>query len=420
MGKTGAMAGRPRRAAAGVAVLAVVFCPGVARADPAELSLNGSAAYGYASNLFFLSPVEKRSTRFRSTDDYLFLPQVGAHLRAPVGLQVFELKAVGAYRLYRYNTNIDGLDYNLEAKLAYVLGSLCTGNLLAGQEKRQSDFADVVIGRPQTLTVRDRIAKGDIACAITPEIGAAASAEYRSEANSAAALTVYDLDRTTASVEFNYGLVETGQAFVQGRYRRRSQPLFVTAATPDALSGRILDAGGGGRWAPSSDLEVSGEGYWTQLRETSHRRDSTGFSGALKAIWSYSPKTKFTLVAETGLDVSPNIGAVAFRASTASLLVNWLPTPKLETVVQASYTERGILRDFNPGESLALTRQEHDQTFNISGSVNYSLTDRLVGRLAAGYRDRRGNFEDIGFRARTVSLGLTYRFDGPPIDAPSL
>ena len=278
---------RSGNAAVAVATLAVgstFGIPGTARAEPVTVSLNGSASSTYVSNLFFLSPVEKRISRFPSDDDFIFTPQLGANLRAPVGRQVIELKATTAYRFHRSNTQIDALDYTFEGRLIYALGSACTGTLKASQERRETDYADLVTNTPLRFTVRDRTAAGDIACAVTPEIGTAASVEYRTQANSRAAFAIYDLDRTTVYAEANYGLRDTGQAFVAGRFRRREQPLFVTPATPDGLTGEIWDAGGGARWSPSEDFDFSAEGYWTRLRETSGRRDSTGFSGVIPGI----------------------------------------------------------------------------------------------------------------------------------------
>jgi hypothetical protein len=226
----------------------------------------------------------------------------------------------------------------------------------------------------------------------------------------------YDLDRTTLYGEANAGLIETGQGFGAVRYRRREQPLFITAQTPSGLSADIWDVGGGVRWSPDSDFELAAEGYWTQLRETSGKRDSTGVSAVAKAIYTLSPKTRFTFDAGTGLDVSPNIGAIAFRATSVNLQADWQPTPKIDATMQAGYVWRDILRDFAPGTASGRTRQEYDRTLNLSGSVRYHLTDRLEARLEAGYRDRRGNFEDITFRATTATIGFTYRFEGPPID----
>ena len=403
----------PRAAAVALAIGAAAG----ARSEPVTLALNASASSGYASNLFRLSPVEQRLGGFASIDDVVFTPRLGGSLRAPVGRQVIELKGSAAYRFHRSNRQVDAFDYDFDGRLIYALGSVCTGTLSASQESREADYADLNAGAPLRFTVRDRAAAGDIACAITPSIGTAASFEYRTQANSRTPLAIYDLDRTTIYAEANAGLRDTGQWFAAGRYRRREQPLFVFPATPDGLRGEIWDAGGGVRWTPGSDIDLSAEAYWTRLRETSGRRNSTGLSAAAKAVYALSPKTSITLGADTGLDVSSNIGAVAFRATSVGLDVAWAATPKIDVTVHAGHVWRGILRAFGPGAAGGVVRQENDRTLDLGGSLVYRLTDRLGARLAAAYRDRRGNFEDITFRATTVTFGLTYRFEGPPLDA---
>jgi|GEM_PF-2594210 len=395
-------------------MLLVALAAGRATADPVRLAIDAGAGVNYDSNLYRLSLLEKRSSQFKSVDDVSVLPHIAGQLLVPLGLQEFSLAGRLSRRFHAYNTDLDATETGIAARLRYRLPFECSVTLAAHQFRRLTAYDDV-LGTPRRITVRDRLAEGNASCSITPALTARAEASAGDRANRDPLLSVYDLNEFGARGEVAYGLIDTVQPFVAARYRHREQPDFVSALTPDGTRASIVDAGAGVRWSPTQYLTLSGAANWTRLRENSHRRDGDLATGEIVVDWDATGKTRLHLEAVRSLDVSPNVGAIAYPATTLLARASWDATPLLTASLEARYRHRALLRDINLG-TLPLTRRERDNTVGIDARVEYKITDKFMARAAAGYRNRSANFAELEYRAAVVSVGLSYRFAGPPLD----
>ena len=400
-----------------IALLLLIGGAASVRADPVTLAIDAGAGTTYDSNLFRLSPLEKRSTGFRSIDDFAVVPQIDGQLSLPLGLQTLSVAGRLARRFYRYNTELDTTETGLAARLQYVLPFDCSGVVAAHQFRRLTSYEDVV-GAPRRIAIRERVAEGDALCSITPEVSASVAASASERVNRDPILSAFDLREQSVRGEVAYGLVDTVQLFGAVRYRHREQPNFVSILTPDGDRARIVDAGGGARWSPTEYLSLSGDLNWTTLRETANIRRGDSWTGDAVIDWQATGKTRLRIEASRSIDVSPNIGAIAYEARTVLGRATWEATPRITATFEARYRHRYLIRELDPTGRRLLFRAERDDTLNLDAKVDYRITDALQARIGAGYRDRRANFADLEYRAAVATVGFSYRFAGPPLDVP--
>lgn len=395
----------------------LIACPVVVRADPLSVTVDAGAGATYDSNIFRLSPAEKRGAGFPASDDVALVPQIAAQVNAPIGLQTLVIAGRLARRFYTSNTSLDTTETGLAARLRYVLPFSCTGVAGVHQFRRLTAYDDIS-GTPRRIAVRERVAEGDATCSVTPQVTATAALSASERVNRDPLLSAFNLRELSGRGELAYGLVDTVQLFGAVRYRHRAQPNFVSILTPDGDRATIVDAGGGARWSPTEYLSLSGDVSWTTLRETANIRRGDGWTGDAVIDWQATGKTRVRLEASRSLDVSPNIGAIAYEATTALGRVIWEATPAVIVSLEARYRHRYLIRELDPTGALLLFRAERDNTLNLDAKLNYRITDALVTRIGVGYRDRRANFADLEYRAAVATVGISYRFAGPALDVP--
>lgn len=394
---------------------ALIAAPAVA--EPVEFTASPSIGATYDSNLFRLSRAEKRTTGLASVDDAVLVPQLLGQIAIPLGLQRLSFGGRVAYRLHAENTDLDSLDTGYAARLRYVLPIECGGLLQARQFRRLTDYDDVELG-PRRIIVRDRLAAADIGCDLGAETRLTGAVEGRQRRNRDEALSRFDLEEFEARTALSAGLVETGQPFIAFRYRRREQDRFVSARTPDGVRATILDLGGGARWQPSPLVDLTAQANYTSLRETSRLRNAARFTGEARMLWELAGKTRVELAAVRSLDVSPNIGAIAFKATTFDVRFTWDATPRITARFDVRRRTRSILRDLLPTGPGPTLRDERDETWGVDARADYAITDALSARAGVGYRDRDANFADLKYKAAVATIGLSYRFAGPSLDVP--
>ena len=400
-----------------LALLLLAALPVPLGAEPVALTVDAGAGATYDSNLFRLSPVEKTTSGFRSIDDLALVPQIEGQVSIPLGLQTLSFAGRLARRFYLYNTNLDTTETGLAVRLRYQLPFDCSGTVAAHQFRRLTDYEDV-IGVPRRIAVRERVAEGDGACSITPELTASLAGSVASRVNRDRLLSAFNLREQSVRGELAYGLIDTVQLFGAVRYRHREQPNFVSILTPRGDRARIVDAGGGARWTPTEYLSLSGDVDWTTLRETANIRRFDGVTGDLAIDWQATAKTRLRLEASRSLDVSPNIGAIAYEARTVLGRATWQATPLVTISLEARYRRRDLIRELDPAGQLLIFRSERDRTVNLDAKVDYRISDALIARAGLGYRDRRANFADLQYRAEVATIGFSYRFAGPALDVP--
>lgn len=421
--------------ACAAALLGLAAAPAVA--EPIEFSIFAGVRGAYESNVYRLSPGEQRRFDYPSFDDFYIAPQGAVVARLPIGLQQVELRAAGGYRFYRYNTTLDSQDTLLSAKLDWRLPVACTGSLLAEQTNRLAELEDEddFDEPPEQNVQRGRRGVAEARCAITPELALRGVAEYAERTNDNVRRRRFDLEETGFTVRLDYGLPGTIQPFIAARYREREQPNFFSRA-PGRRGGEadIVDLGGGATWELPF-LTLSAEGYATRLRENSDRRNSDSLTYLLSADWEITAKTKLRLYAERLIESSPSIGAITFPVTAQGAVATWTATPMLTASFAVRHKTRDILRDRFPRRLQPRSRFEEDETWSIEATTTYAITDGIDLRAGLLHRDRDAvctEFSALGeplnprrvrltcfeqrFQATTVTLGLTYRFAGPPID----
>ncbi len=387
-------------------------------AEPVSFTILGSVGVADDSNVYRLSPDEKREfgDALPALSDQRINPQGAINLQVPLGLQNLELRAAVAGRYYDQNTNLDSTEYALLARLAWVAGAVCEGSVLAEQKRRQQALDDLDAPGSNIQRERQLAASGD--CDVTPRLRLSATGEYHERTSPDRQRSAIDLEETRFSGRVTQGDPQSFQPFAEVIWRHREQPNFVSFA--EGRSGAratILDAGGGMNWAPSPKLLLSGAAYWSRLREDTGRRDRTGFISAnATADWEASVKTKFQFYASRELAASPNVGAIAYPEWLVGGLMTWAATPNLTSALRLERRHRDVLRDRTPVLRPDFTRQESDTTVVVDWSLDFAITDPLHARLGVDWRRRTANFEDLRFTARTVSIGLSYRFGGLPFD----
>lgn len=401
-----------------LALLILAAWPAALSAEPVVVTIDAGAGATYDSNLFRLSPAEKRTLGVPSVADFALLPQIAGQVAVPLGLQGLTFAGRLARRFYTSNTNLDTTETGLAARLRFVLPFSCSGTAGLHQFRRLTEYDDVT-GTPRRIAVRERVAEGDAMCNITPALNASVAGSVSERINRDRVLSAFNLQEQSVRGELAYGLVDTVQLFGALRYQHREQPNFVSILHPDGDRARIFDGGGGARWSPTEYLLVSGGLNWTTLRETAEiRRRFDGLTGDAVIDWQATGKTRLRLEASRSLDVSPNIGAIAYEAKQVLGRVTWEATPTITASFQARYRRRDLIREFGVIGPFFVFRLERDNTLNLDAKVDYHITDALVTRVGLGYRDRRANFADLEYRAAVATVGVSYRFAGPALDVP--
>lgn len=398
--------------------LACLCAASPAVAEPVTWSLLGAVGASDDSNLFRLSKGEIRAfgDSFESIDDQVLVPQGAVNVRIPFGLQALELRGAIAGRFHAKNTGVDSTDYSLLARFNGAIGTVCQGTILAEQKRRLGNLDD--LDEPGRNIQRERHASLAGDCAATPRLSVATAAEYRDRTSPDREKRRTDLEESGAGVRITHGAADSFQPFVAAKYRHRAQPNFISfSAGRSGARADIWEVGGGGNWAVLPKFKLTGGAYWTRLREGTHRRDEDGFVSAdAAADWELSVKTSVRLYASRDLAASPNVGAIAYPEWLVGGLVTWLATPNLTSTFSLERRHRDILRDRTPVLRPEFTRQESDTTLAANWSVDFAVTDPLHVRLGVDHRRRAANFEDLRFKATTVSLTAVYRFGGPAFD----
>lgn len=398
--------------------LLALVAAGAVSAEPMHYSVQAALGSTYDSNLYRLSPVEKKTIgqAFQSLDDAFVVPQAAVDVHVPFSLQDFEFRAAIAGRYHAENTSIDSREYALLARLSGTVAQICQATVLAEQTRRFGTLDD--LDEPGSNITRQRHADFDGSCLVMPRLSIAATADYRNRQSPGRVQSRADLEETEATTRITYGEPDTVQAFVGASYRYREQPNFLSFVIERTQARATIWAGGGGAfWTVSPNLKLSGAAYWTSLEERSHRRDENGFISAdASADWEFSVKTSVRLYAVRELAVAPNVGSIAYPQWAVGGRVTWAATPKLNSAFSIERRHRDILRDRQPVLTDPFTRRERDTTIIAGWNLDYAVSDPLHVRIGADYRRRVGNFEDIRVTAATVSVAMVYHFVGVPFD----
>jgi hypothetical protein len=385
-----------------------------AHADPATVSVEAGVAALYNSNVYRLSPLEIATENFPSVSDEMLSPHGAIDVHVPVGLQEIALHAYLGYVFYRYNTALDAVDTNLSARFNYDVPGRCTGYVGGGQTRSQIDFTDLQTKRPSLVVTNSVAAKAD--CALATSIALLATADYAAQANLYKPFAVYDLDQTNLYARLGYGQVQTAQPYVAARYRNNVQPnAILIADNTIGVTSTIWDLGGGIAWQPGW-IKVDAALYWSQLRETTGIRDSSLLGANVTIDWDLTAKTRIKAYATRGFVATPYVGAIAYKAESIGGQAIWQASPKLTATADIGWINRQIFKQFYGEGGAVLDRQQDDSTFMLSAALDYAVTDRLSLRGALGYGHRSSNYEDARFTFSSASIGLGYRFVGPPVD----
>ena len=392
--------------------------PVQALAEPLRYAILGSLGAVHDDNLYRLSPIEKTTLgpALKSIDDEVLVPRAALDVHIPLSLQDLQFRGAVGSRNHARNTNVDSREYALLARLTGPITQACHATVLVEQTRRLGVADD--LDTPGANVKRERHAEIAGDCAVTPRLTIAAGADYREQTSPDRERSRSDLEETAVTTRITHGEAETLQIFAGVSYRFREQPNFLSFVFGRTRArATIWAGGGGGAWAVSPKFRLSGAAYLTSLNENTQRRNERGFvSVDASADWEVSVKTKLKLYATRELTVSPNVGAIAFPQWLVGGLVTWDATPKLSSTFSLQRRRRDILRDRFPVLTDPLSRRERDTTVSADLAVLYAMDDSLKLRLGVDYRRRTANFEDLRFKASTVSVGLVYHFAGVPFE----
>lgn len=371
------------------------------------ISPYAALATQYDTNVARIQDDELLPTRFRSKDDWIFRPSLGARMERPLGQQrLFANASVGRI-IYSRNSQLNSNRFNVGGGLGFNLGRACGGQVTGGYSTRDQligGFEDAGNVRSEATTF-----SGSLSCATATGITAGGGYSRGSRTNQS---NDPSIDRSFADNRFQsvngnvgYRIGQRGQAGVTVSWAETVFPNQIVLGEEN--SNTIKSYGFYASYRIGSSLSANGSIGQTEVQ--SNAPGSGGFTGGTWGLGvSYSgPKLGANLSTGRSVNGGGNQpanfsinqffnGTVTFRASDA-----------LRFSAGASRSDQ----DFRGNVFEPNTRQLRQiQTDRLLLGADYRMARLLTFSLDLNHQRRLSDPEDFGFTSSGVTFTIRARF----------
>ena len=367
---------------------------GKRRALPAALILAGLAASGPAAALFndrveiwaaenvtrdtnvlrLSKNLSDASVGSTQRGDTVFTTHVGANLTLRQSRQLVTAEVTWYRSAYRYFKDLNFSGHTVRAHWAWVVENDFSGTLGYIESEGLSSFNNIQKRAPDLVTARNFYWTGN--WMVTPRYRAtgAASATETRHSDPARKVNNIDIDSFEAGLAYVTPLDNTAGLF--GRAEHGVTPGAISALAA-ANEYQQYGVGASVTWQPGAHSQLTARAEWVR-REYEHapQRDYSG--PILKALYTWTPTPKFTMVAALSRDVGPaeDIQTAFVLVTGGYLRPRWNVTEKISLLGNAEYS----VWDYR-GDPLLGGNFRH-RVRNFGGRVDYRPTAKIL--LSAG------------------------------------
>lgn len=361
----------------------------------------------YDSNVARIEESEDLPTRFRSKDDWIFRPTLGARLERPLGQQrLFANVTVGRI-IYARNSQLNSNRFNAGGGLGFNLGRSCGGQVTAGYSTRDQligGFEDAGNVRSESTTF-----SGSLSCATATGLafGGGYSRGSRTNRSNDPSIDRSFADNRFQSVNGNVGyrIGQRGQIGVTAGWAETVFPNQLVLGEEN--SNTIKNFGAYASYRIGSSLSASGG--IGQSRVESNTPGAPGFTGGTWNLGvSYSgPKLGGNLSTGRGVNGGGNQPANFSVNQFFNASVTYRVNDRFRLSAGASRSDQ----DFRGTLLVPETRQlQQIQTDRILLGADYSLARLLTFSLDFNHQRRLSVPQDFGFTSTGGTFTIRARF----------
>jgi len=374
---------------------------------PVKLRLNQSLTY----NDNVLGLAHGQPTPFNiSRGDFSSLTSLGGSTVMYVGGQQFFADANYGVTRYKIDTSLNTHQYSLDGGVNWVLGSRCSGRLVAAANQYQSPIEEQIAPGVNTITAKslNESSKCQVSANVSTILDSGWSTQENSQAASSGNNNTSKFVR--GGLEYAATGVDTFQAFATYTIRD-----FANRSTSTTLMSGLASEVDQNDYlvryrrllTPSLTFDGSlGLAELTPLSATSSTASSTQrvpFYSA-SALWTATPKLTFGAAMGRSVGAPTSLLANAQISDTRSVTVNYLFSPKLSFQLGLAQSVTNASGAVGFGQRASQSQQRSISAFL---SAAYSITPFVNITASYRYSDRKSQSADT--TGNTFLIGLAYR-----------
>lgn len=366
-----------------------------------------AVAAQYDNNVARLQGEEELPTRFRSKDDWILRPTLGARMERALGQQrLFANASVGRI-IYRRNSQLNSNRFNVGGGLGFNLGRACGGQVTAGYNTRDQligGFEDAGNVRSESTTF-----SGSLSCATATGLAAGGGYSRGTRTNRSNDPSV---DRSFADNRFQavngnigYRIGRRGQVGATASWAETVFPNQLVLGQEN--SNTIKSYGLFASYRIGSSLSANGSVGKSEVQ--SNAPGGVGFTGGTWNVGvSYSgPKLGANLTAGRGVNGGGNQPA----NFSVNQFFNGTLTYRVNNAMRFSAGASRSDQDFRGNELQPQTGQLRQiQTDRLLLGADYRLARLLTFSLDLNHQRRLSDPEDFGFTATGVTFTVRAQF----------
>ncbi len=373
------------------------------------LKFNASLVTEYSNNVSRTSG-EDVAPRFRTRDDWIFRPQIGASFSRPIGRHKVFLTASLGKTYYAENTMMNASRYSFSGGGNFSIGTRCGMGTRLGYSNRDTQFGTFEEVIPSS---QERVTFGLNGTCRTPG-GLTANMGYmHSKSLNHTHDPLNEIDRSFANVESNsvngsigYAVGMRGQVGIQGFWNQHTFPNQLLA-TGGVNENEVIGGSVFASYRVGTAFAASGSIGKTKLQTSIP--GTTPFSGTTWNLGLTYSGPKFGANAAAGRNVSGGSGGSAnysvgtfFNAS-----VNYALNRRMNTAAGFSTTD-STFRGFDPLPETEVVSTSKTNRFFIG--ANYSMQRIFSFSLDFNHQRRSSEPSSYNYKDSSVIFGIRARF----------
>ncbi len=307
--------------------------------------------------------------------DTVYTTHVGISANLPVSQQLF-LAEYQRYRsAYKYFKDLDFTGYTARAHWQWLWGQDKNGTLGYTANEGLSSFNNIQKREPDLITSRQAYFTGNWLA--TPRWRASTALTGTETRHSDSARKVNNIDVQSAEVGLAYVTPLDNSFGVLTRFEHGRMPDAVTVAGfPPGFDNEYKQYGIGANtiWVPTPHSRF--DGRIEVVRREYQQATQRNYSGPiLKALYTWTPTPKFTLVASASRDVGPaeDIQTSFVLVTGAYVRPRWIVSEKVSLLANAEYN----VWDYRGDPTVPGGNFRH-RVRTFGGKVDYRPTPRIL------------------------------------------
>lgn len=394
------ISGRPLRAAA-------LLAAGLATADPASALFNDRLELWAAQNvthdtnvLRLSKTLSPQSVGAAKRSDTIYTTHLGVTANLPVSQQLFLAEYTRYQSRYRYFKDFDFTGHTARVHWQWVFGPTLTGTFGYTENVGLSTFNNIQARAPDLVTSRQAYWSGN--WLLTPRWRATSVLTGAETRHSDPARKPNNIDTEASEFGLVYLTPLDNSIGMVVRSEHGQIPARVPlAGFPGGFDNEYRQYGVGATlvWLPAGHSRFEGRAESVRREyEQAKQRDYLG--PILRALYTWTPTPKLTVLAALNRDVGP-----AAEIQTSFVLVTggyirprWLVTEKIALQGNVEYN----IWDYN-GDPTILGANFRHRVWTIGGKVDYRPTTRIL--LSAGV-NREVRTSDLPTGDYEVTVGF--------------